>query len=272
MVLIAVLWMVAALSVLVTGMTQSVKEEARMLTVARQRAVAGGLGDAAIHLVLQEMVARTTPVARMATVDTVFRGTPVRVRVMPLNGLIDINAAEAPLLASLYAVAGGLPRDAAQALAQATLEMRMRKDAQGLAERFEAPEDLLRVPGMRYDLYARLSRLITADLRGSGKVNPLAATFEVLVVLANGNAGTAARIAAGRDAGQEGVDTTTLEAGFIDTATAQRYRLDARVPLPDGAWLQVSRSVDVSGSVREGLPWRTFHTAQGIEPVSGKSF
>ena len=36
MVLIAVLWMVAALSILVTGMTRSVREEVRTLALARQ--------------------------------------------------------------------------------------------------------------------------------------------------------------------------------------------------------------------------------------------
>lgn len=267
MVLIAVLWMVAALSILVTGMTRSVREEARVMALARQRVAAGGIGDAAIHLVLQEMAARTTPLARLVHVDTVYRGTPVRVQIVPLNGLVDINDAPAPLLASLYAVAGGLQRPAAEALAQATLQTRTRRDARGVPERFLATEDLLRVPGVDYPLYARLSRLITAEQRTGGRVNPLAAPPEVLAVLANGNADTAARIAAQRDAGQEGIDTTRLEAGFIATTSAQRFRIDARVPLPDGSWLHVVRGIDLGSQARESLPWRTFYTERWFEPA-----
>ena len=44
-----------ALSIIVTGLTRNVRDEARMLSVARQTAQAGALGDAAIQLVLQSM-------------------------------------------------------------------------------------------------------------------------------------------------------------------------------------------------------------------------
>lgn len=271
MVLIAVLWIVAALSILVTGMVRTVREEARVLSQARQRAVAGGVGDAAIHLVLQQLVESPRPVARIVFVDTVYRGTPVRVQVMPLNGLIDLNTAGVPLLSQLYAVAGGVPRQTAEALAQATVETRSARTPQGVAARFEAPEDLMRVPGVGYELYARLSRLVTAGSRGSGKVNPMAAPFEVLTVLAGGNTAVASRIATLRDAGQEGVDTTALEAGLVDNTAGRMFRLDARVPLADGSWLHVLRSVSLSRSDREGLPWRTFQMDYGFEAMPRKT-
>lgn len=271
MVLIAVLWIVAALSILVTGMVRTVREEARVLSQARQRAVAGAIGDAAIHLVLQQLVESPRPVARIVFVDTLYRGTPVRVQVMPLNGLVDVNTADVPLLSQLYAVAGGVPRQAALALAQTTVEVRGLRTAQGEPARFEAPEDLMRVPGVDYELYARLSRLVTAGGRGSGKVNPMAAPFEVLTVLAGGNAAVASRIAALRDAGQEGVDTTALEAGLVDNTAGRTFRLDARVPLADGSWLHVFRSVSLSGSNREGLPWRTFQMDYGFEAMPRKT-
>lgn len=271
MVLIAVLWIVAALSILVTGMAQTVRSEAKVLSQARQRAVAGGVGDAAIHLVLQQLIASPRPVARLVFVDTEYRGTPVRVQVMPLNGLIDINAASAPLLARTYAVAGGLAPQAAEVLAQATVAARNERTPQGQAASFAAPEDLLRVPGMDYQLYARLSRLLTAVGRGSGRINPMAAPTEVLTVLAAGNAALAARIAAQRDAGEEGVDTTMLEAGFVDNGISRAIRLDARVPLADGSWLHVVRSVALTGSNRDGLPWRSFEVDSGFQAVSRKT-
>lgn len=271
MVLVAVLWMVAALTVVVTGITRSVREEVRVAALSRQSVEAGALGDAAIHLVLQEMAVQTTPVARLTQMRVPYRNAQIEVQVMPLNGLIDINNAPAELLAALYVQAGGLAAPAAAELARATIETRMRKDARGLAERFEAPEDLLRVPGVAYDLYAKIVDLVTADLRGGGKVNPLAAPAPVLAVLAGGNVAVAARIAAARDAGQEGIDTTALDAGLTDSLSVRRYRIQARLPLSDGMWLRVSRSVELDGRGRSGLPWYTFHTQRGFEPSPRKS-
>ena len=268
MVLIAVLWMVAALSILVTGMTRSVREEVRTLTLARQSVEGMALGDAAIQLVLQEMVSQpANPVTGLVQLQTVYHGVAMQVQVVPLNGLIDLNKAPEALLASLYAVAGGLPAEGASTLAQATVQAREQRDARGAQKRFEAPEDLLQIKGVDYPLYARLSGLVTADLNGAGKVNPLAAPLGVLTVLAAGNAELASRIAQERAAGAVAFDTTALDAAFVQNTSVRRFRLQARVPLTDGAWLNVSRSVDLNARGRDGVPWHTFHTSHGIDPV-----
>ena len=269
--LIAVLWIVAALTIVVTGLSRTVRDEVLLVSSARQSVVAQALGDAAIQLVLQGVASQSTPVSRLTAVDTVYRGVPIRVEIMPLNGLIDINRASVPLLSRLYEVAGGVAPEAAQALAQATIETRERKGAHGQPERFEAIEDLLRVPGVGYGLYARLSRLITADVRGGGRVNPLAAPEAVLRVLANGDVGLAGRIATARDAGQDGIDTTALEASFTDNSSVRRDRIQARVPLEGGAWLRTSRNVDLGASMRDGMPWRTFSTERSLDPLIRKA-
>ncbi|MBP6598447.1 MAG: general secretion pathway protein GspK [Giesbergeria sp.] len=266
MVLIAVLWIVAALSIIVSGITRSVREEARMLSLTRQSVEFSALGDAAIQLALQEMASLPAPVGRLIQIETVYQGVAIPVEVMPLNGLIDINAASMPLLSRLYSVAGGISENAAEALAQATIEARQRQDARGTLVRFEAIEDLLQVPGVNYTLYARLSGLITADLRGAGKVNPLAAPLDVLTVLAGGNLVLASKIAADRQAGLQGIDTTVLDTTLIDSSTVRRFRLQARVPMPSGTGLLVSRSVDLTGRSRDGAPWQTFHSSYGMEP------
>ena len=268
MVLIAVLWMVAALSILVTGMTRSVREEVRTLALARQSVEGTAWGDAAIGLVLQEMVSRpANAVTTLVKAQTVYRGASIEVEVVPLNGLIDLTSAPEALLANLYAVAGGLPAQSASVLAQATVQTRGQRDAHGMQKRFEAPEDLLQIGGVDYPLYARLSGLVTADLRGAGKVNPLAAPLGVLTVLAAGNAEVANRIAQGRASGAAAVDTTALDAALVQSTFVRRFRLQARVPLADGTLLNVSRSVDLNVRGRGGVPWHTFHTSHGIDPV-----
>lgn len=272
MVLIAVLWMVAALSVIVIGVSRSVREESRVVSRARQDVEALALGDAAIQIVLQGMSSKSVLTGRAEKIEVVFRGVPMTVQVMPLNGLIDINSAPVQLLARLYALAGGLSAEGAESLAQATVVARERTDSKGGRAAFEATEDLLQVPGVEYGLYARLSRLITADLRGGGKVNPLAAPLEVLTVLAGGNVSVASRIAADREAGLIGIDTTALDATFIDSTTVRRFRIEARVPMAEGAWFRISRNVDLGSRARSGVPWHTFSSSHRFEPVGSKEF
>ncbi|MDA8453510.1 type II secretion system protein GspK [Acidovorax sp. GBBC 3334] len=267
MVLIAVLWIVASLSIIVTGVTRSIREEARTMALARQGVQAQALGDAVIQMALQAMVASNTPINRMLLAELQYRGVAMEVRAMPLNGLIDINSAPVPLLAKMYAVAGGLSPGDAEALAQATVQVREQRSASGAQERFEAEEDLLKVPGVDYSLYARLFPLITADLRGRGLVNPMSAPLEVLVVLAGGNVAAAKGVADKRDTGAQGVDTSALEAAFLDSSSVRRIRMQARVPMLDGTWLRVSRSVDLTVRARDGAPWYSFRTGASVEPV-----
>lgn len=271
MALIAVLWMVAALGVIVTGMVHAVRSEVRLASGARQLVSGAAVGDAAIHMVLQGVVASTERPKQLITANVTYQGHAVAVQVLPLNGLIDINNAPPTLLASLFANAGKMGADAAAALAQATVETRSRKGGTGEPEGFEANEDLLRVPGISYTLYANISDLITASQPGGGRVNAMAAPEAVLAVLAGGNMERAGSVAASRDAGGVGTNTTTtLNSEYVDNAVSQRYRLQARVLLPDGTALLVSRSVDLSDDVKGGLPWRTFHTEQRLEPKPGR--
>ena len=111
--MVAVLWIVMALSIIVTGLSRSVRDEAKMISAARQGAHASALGDAAIQLVLQQMAVDSKPVDRMVTVPVQYQGQQMAVQVMPLNGLVDINSAQPALLARLLVVAGGLPDSAA---------------------------------------------------------------------------------------------------------------------------------------------------------------
>ncbi|MFN4120426.1 general secretion pathway protein GspK [Acidovorax sp.] len=269
MALIAVLWVVAALSILVTGFSRVARDEIGVVASFRQGVVAQATGDAAIALALWEISGTTVPVTRVQHADIAYRGVIVPVSVMPLNGLIDLNAAPQALLARLYEVAGGISADAAQALSQLTIEARTKPGPTNQPERFEATEDLLRVPGVDYDLYARLSPLLTVYARASGgRVNPMAAPLDVLTVLANGNVGVAERIAQERDQGAQGVDTTSLEASFVGVSPSRRYRVSAMVPLSDGTHMRISRTVDLGFSSRDGLPWRTLHTERSFEPMS----
>lgn len=270
MALIAVLWLVAALSLMVTGVSGVVRQEAKMIGVAKDKVTAQAVGDAAVVMVLQQLSADRTILQETTETSVNYQGMQVAVSVMPLNGLININGASLPLLNALLSVGGGLPEGAAQELAIAILDRRERASLDGRRpERFEAIEDLMQVPGIDYDLYARLAPLITASTTGSGgaTVNPLAAPPDVLRVLANGDEGIAARIAASR--GQPGLDTSGLDANLARPGGAQRrYRITAQVPMADGRIFLVDRSVYFGARTRDGLPWYTFEARQMLQPAS----
>ena len=161
MALIAVLWIVAALSVMVTGVTSTVRQQIQVAGLQRDQASGQALGQAAIALALQAMQAAREPVPGVTSVSVPYAGQQIAVEVAPLNGLIPLNGAGADLLAALLRVAGGLAPAPAQALATALVEWRDGRpagDAAGADARqrqFEAPEDLLLVPGVDYALYAR---------------------------------------------------------------------------------------------------------------------
>lgn len=256
--LIAVLWIVAAMAIAVTGMTHAVRNEIRTVTAARSSVESQALGEAAIALALQKMLAQR-PFKSWVRMDVNYHGQTVAVEAASLNGWIDINTAPDTLLASLYAVAGGLPKQAASALAAATAEIRRQKDATGREQRFEAPQDLMRVPGVDYDLYARLSPLLTAGAGGSaGRVNAHAAPFPVLAVLAEGNIAPALALSQRRNQGEQALDGSSLRGEWVDNNLGTRYRFQAEIPLADGTHAIVLRDIDVRPDPRAGLPWRFF--------------
>lgn len=265
--LIAVLWLVAAMSLIITGITQAVRSEARTVGLQRQALLASAWADAAILLALQNMQAqKKEPNNTVQLIPVHFGGRTGEVSVRPLNGLIDINNASILLLADLYRHAGEMSPDAAQALAQATSEARESRSTKGLTSRFEATEDLLRVPGMTYGLYAKISNLITADLpAGNGRVNPLAAPVGVLQVLTGGDIARAAAVANRRDADPNLMDTSFLNPAQIDMASSSSLQLRVRVNLPDGGALQKSWHILWSIDPRSGLPWRVLGTQQSMQ-------
>lgn len=265
MALLIVLWMVLALSIMVVGVTRSVRTEAQMAGASRQMIVGGALGDAAIQLALQGLKERQSPQNALMILDVPYRGVQIAVEVMPLNGLVDINSAPTGLITAVFSIAGGVSPPEAEMLAQAVEEWRKVRDQRGRARNFEALEDLLQVPGVGYDLYANIVPLLTADRPGGGKVNPMAAPEAVLAVLAGGDFGVARQIASRRAAGDAGIDTTMLPGAWTDNSSTQRYRLRARVMLDGGGAVIVARSVDLAPSAKTGIFWNTFRYEQRLE-------
>lgn len=266
--LIIVLWTVAALSVLVLGLVHAQRSELRLAGAARALVFETALGQAAIQRLIQAQRSGADAPSRLQRLSVSHGGREIEVERMPLTGLIDLNAAGQALLVALLREAGNLDERAANALAAGLLALREQRLPDGSNRRLQAVEELLALPGVDYGLLARIAPLVTIDSAGSGRVNALAAPYEVLLVLARGRADVARRVADERDAGSPGVDTTRLEAEFIDATVSSRFRYTAHVPGADGVRVAVQRDVDLqpapeeASEGRERAPWRILRARQ----------
>jgi len=288
MALVIVLWMVAALLVTATGVVYAVRGEVRSVSSFREMASAAALGDAGILLAARELAGNPRQENRLRQFEAGFEQAAIGVRVVPLTGLVDLNAAPEALLTELIAVAGGVDRGRASMLAQRIIDWRDTDEVplpQGAEDPayaaagspfrtrggpFESPEDLLQVLGMDFDLYSAIRPLITVHAaRGAGRVDPAAAPVPVLQVLASGNAHVAAEYAASREANGALADATRFPAAYIARQQpSSRYLIEASVRLSNGAFLVSRRVLDLAAPA-EGLPWRTMWAERVVEPDAG---
>lgn len=273
MVLIGVLWMVAALTLLATGALHAVRAEIRVVATLKESARATAHGDAVLRLAAAALSAPASQRDRYLRLDTQFDGQPITVHVIPVSGLVNLNQAAESLLADVFIYAGGLGPEAARAAAQRIIDWRdpdPTPHAQGAEDsayeaagvvfrtrgrRFEVVEDLLQVLGIDFDLYVKVASLFTADGSGAG-VDPLAAPPAVLHVLARGNMDVVERIVAARAADGRLADTSGLVSAHVAKATASRFLLEAHVPVDAAAIVVRSHLIDVSPQRDMPLPWR----------------
>lgn len=266
MALIAVLWIVAALSLLVLGMSQTVRQQIRLVGTQNDEVRGQALGEAAVALTLQNLQVTPERPRGLVQVGQLYAGVEMTVEIIPMSGLISLNGADALLLAAAFKVAAGMNASAAEALANDLVAWRGESSDGGERRWFEAVEDLLLVPGVDYAVYERVRSLFTTITRTKG-VNPQAAPPEVLTVLADGNIERATSIAQRRAAGEAGVDSSTLNQAFLTSGVSDEYRLSVRVPLEGGKILLLTRDVGLTRTP-VGEPWRVFSAARRILPSS----
>ena len=267
--LIAVLWLVAALSVLVTGIMLTVKSELKTASYARQSVEARAVAEGAMQIALQAVMASGKRPERLVEEPVSFAGQDVMVRMIPMNGYVNINKAPVDLLQALFQIAGGMDDASASNVANAIVATRTTPGPSGKPAGFEAPEDLMRLPGMDYAAYSRIAPLVTTDSGGSGQVNIQAAPPNVLNIVAGGNEGAVASFVQARSGDNVGADTTGMNAAWLSGPTSTKsVEMSARVPLADGGAIIVIRRYLITNSSPDGLPWQVFYAASRVEPAS----
>lgn len=280
MALVAVMWMVAALSLLAMSLANSSRGEVRSAQSARAFAEAAAWGDAAIQLAVRELRFSDETIERRTALVYTISERPITVRVTPAGGLINLNAADESLLRDLFLYGAEVDADMAETLAQRVIDWRDPDDAAqplgaeddayeaaGVAFRarggpFDAPADLLQVLGVSFDIYDKIRPFVATQADGAG-VDPLAAPLGVLVILAHGNVEAARAFAEARDAMQPAIDTSAFTQEHILSSSGSLYFLEAFYPAEGGRLLARARWVDVAREGPLALPWRSL----SIEPV-----
>ena len=208
--LVLVLWVLTLLSLIAAAFLTSSRSEMLAVRARIDAARAEALADGAVHWAIERLlvlmsdedvrdrVGLRLPIdGRPVTVP--ITGGEVQLRVQDMGGLIDLNAAEAPLIEGIL-VAVGIDPALAGLLADRILDFRDPDDrprpngaedagyqAAGLPyEAKDAPfdrvDELRQIPGMTPEIVARLAPFVTT-LSGARGIDPAVAPATVLAAV-----------------------------------------------------------------------------------------
>ena len=251
MALAIVLWFLAGMSLLVSGITYLARVDTQMAQLHLARATAVSAGDGAILLMLAGVAGgdpAQTPVNGPVASDFMVGTQSVSVVMVPAAGLVDLNTASAPVLARLFSAAARLPEAEAKSLAENVVLWRDTSDpfsADGAGGRFYAPEDILRVPGVTRALWDGIrDSVVVAEGGPAGASSGIAvAPDSVMATLETADAMTA------------GAAGLTGAGGGNPGAPVRAWRVDALVDTGGRTWLRRKWAV-LGGGGDSPLPWR----------------
>ena len=270
--LVVVMWLVAALALLVTALIAGNRADLRGAVNHRLFVEHAALGDAAIRRVAVQLKYATERQVRPFRADVSFAGQILTVSAVPAGGFINLNAAPLELLHALFVHAAGLPDQQATVLASRILDWRDPDDAalpsgaendQYVAAGtpfltrgggFATVDDLVQVLGVSLDVHDRIRSLVTVHGAMSG-VDPRYAPAGVLAVLAKGRLDLVDGILAARLADDPVIDTTALEQQFLASTSDSLYRMEASRTV-DGMRLTRVLWIDLAAHGAGGVPWR----------------
>ena len=253
-----VVWFIAGMALLVSGIIAEARIDTRMAQIHYFRAQAAAAGDGAINLALAEqegMRASGQPGAdRLQNYQIGPRS--VEVRMIPAGVFVNISSEDLQGLRSLFNEAASQAQQqgifwegSPSALAAAVVEFR-----DGVGGRrggtFHSPEDLLRVPGVTRGVYEAVRSYITVgDLAGGFQGDDQTVESRL-------NQLTAAMIGDGPT-----VKGPTQHA-------AKSLRIDAIVKIGDQEWLR-RRWATLNDGGYSMLPWRFVRTEAARPVVNG---
>lgn len=208
------LWVVSLLAAIAAGFVTTMRTETVVLRNQIGNAEALALADAGFRRAVLALATQDAALPRDGSLRAwTFAGGNVVTSVQAEGGKIDLNGAEADLLAGLFRAAGAVD---AEGLAHAVIDFRDADSealprgaedadyrAAGLGHeakdrRFERRDELLQVMGMTREIYDAVAPAITVYSRSRG-IDPATAPAAALAALPQVGTGTAEALAAQRE-------------------------------------------------------------------------
>jgi hypothetical protein len=254
-----VVWFIAGMALLVSGIIAEARIDVRMAQLHYFKAQAAAAGDGAINLALAEQDGRRTSGQSGADRVQNYQIGPrsVEVRMIPAGVFVNISSENLQGLRSLFRLAESQAQQrgifwvgSPAALAAAVVEYRGGVDKRQ-SHLFHSPEDLLRVPGITRSIYEAVKDYITVD--------DLAGGFQGDV----NNVGTRLSQLSAAMRGEGAVVMGPVQQG------AKSLRIDAIVKIGDQQWLR-RRWATLDEGGYSLLPWRFVRT-EAVQPtVAGR--
>jgi type II secretory pathway component PulK len=257
-----VLWFIAGMSLLVAGLVYNARLDTRMTQVHVSRAKAVAAGDGAIRLMMAELVNEGLSAdgdSLLPIQQYNLGGLPVEVRLLPVDGLLNLNSVDRETMAALFALAAGMGSGEALSLAENVIKWRNPSRAKGKSvmsrRKFAAVEDLLQVEGVTRSHFDALRDYLSAGSAGRGGTDWAIAGELLQQVLQQVDPERAetAEIRRARAAKRKAGGEKSKYSG------ARSFRADARVTYGGRTWLR-RRWLKLERARNSALPWRVVRT------------
>lgn len=239
-----VLWVIAALSVLVLGLSQTTRQTTnltqhhRATAEARALLEAGFILGAARHAWSRDSDRRDRQVFLVSDVE-------LSVSVLPATGFVNLNEASLELLSILFQRGSGLALEDAESLAYEVVEWRDSAPrvpteivvSEPYRGRFRVVDDIMHVPGVSRGIYDGIREFVTLYSE-TGDINPLAAPSGVLNLISGGVVEAEVLLDGASDErrARELVADAFPEASFISIDASDVFRVDVRLVWKGRTW------------------------------------
>ncbi len=283
--LLLVLWLITLLTALVGGFALAARVEAmqgRVLVsgLVAENAARAGIEYAMTRVDLNDPKRQWRPDGQAHPWQ--YGGADIEVRIVDENGKVDLNQADAGLLARLLQVLGSDPQEAEQ-LASAIVDWRdldILTQVTGGAEdpdyasagrpygakdgEFESVAELEQVLGFTPEIYARIEPHVTVF---SGLARPEAAFASSEVLTAMGMDGEAIIEQRRQVDPVTGLPLGTTPDGLsLVGSRSGTYSIDSRARLTDGRETVVRAVVRAGGSAVPGMAYTVLRWEEGVSP------
>ncbi|MBO9677052.1 MAG: general secretion pathway protein GspK [Acidovorax sp.] len=279
--LVLVLWLVAALSLVVLAGAHGVRQQTQRVAVDLDRLRAEAVLDAALQLGVQRLMADRGAASQFRMLRMQLGQNAVSVEILPSGGLVDVNVASEALLGALLQKVGGLAPGEAAILASRIRDFIDPDDTPGGVGGAEAPQyraagrqimprnaalddlsELRAVLGMTPELYEIISPYL--GINGQQRID-IGSAPPALIDALSGQPGLGARVHSSPPEMRTGALLSGAAAEFFTSARASGGAVKVRAFMKtDGErWWQREAWVDLSERPDSLTPWTTL----SLEPT-----